>query len=147
MTTLREKEIIPSFLFLQTNKLLTTHKMNYKDLDAWKESKKLVVGIYKLTADFPNNEKYGITNQMRRAAVSVPSNIAEGNGRQYKKETIQFLYISKASLFELETQSIVAYELEMLSEEKLNRIVAQISLCIRLIVGLIKYYEKRDDLK
>jgi four helix bundle protein len=121
--------------------------MNYKDLDVWKESKKLVVGIYKLTADFPDNEKYGITNQMRRAAVSVPSNIAEGNGRQYKKETIQFLYISKASLFELETQSIVAYELEMLSEEKLNRIVAQISLCIRLIVGLIKYYEKRDDLK
>ncbi|MGK0364505.1 MAG: four helix bundle protein [Saprospiraceae bacterium] len=63
---------------------------------------------------------------MRRAAVSVASNIAEGNGRQYKKETIQFLYISKGSLLELETQSIIAYELKMLSEEKYNRTATQI---------------------
>lgn len=121
--------------------------MNYKELEAWKESKKLAVGIYKITVDFPDNEKYGITSQMRRAAVSVASNIAEGNGRQYKKETIQFLYISKGSLLELETQSIIACELNFLSKEKHNRIAAQISLCIKLIVGLIKYYEKRDDLK
>jgi len=121
--------------------------MNYKELEAWKESKKLAVGIYKITADFPSNEKYGITNQMRRAAVSVPSNIAEGNGRQYKKETIQFLYISKASLFELETQSLIACELKMLSKEKYDRIDAQVLLCIKLITGLIRYYEKRDDLK
>ena len=59
--------------------------MDYKELDAWKECRKLAAGIYKISANFNKDEKYGITNQLRRAVVSVPSNIAEGNGRQYKK--------------------------------------------------------------
>ena len=121
--------------------------MDYKQLEVWKESKKLSVGIYKVTADFNSTEKYGLTSQMRRAAVSVPSNIAEGNGRQYKKETLQFLHIARGSLFELETQIIIAHELGIIEEKVLNNVISQILKCIKLIQGLIKYYQNRSDLK
>ena len=76
---------------------------NHKDLEVWKKSMDLVSNIYKITESFPNKELYGLTNQIRRAAVSIPSNIAEGAARNSKKEFIQFLYIALGSLSELET--------------------------------------------
>jgi four helix bundle protein len=77
--------------------------MDHKDLDVWKRSMDLVVKVYQITKLFPDTEKYGLTSQMRRAAVSIPSNIAEGAARKGDKEFIQFLYISIGSLSELET--------------------------------------------
>ena len=87
---------------------------NHKDLEVWKKSMDLVSNIYKITESFPNKELYGLTNQIRRAAVSIPSNIAEGAARNSKKEFIQFLYIALGSLSELETQIIIANRLEYL---------------------------------
>jgi four helix bundle protein len=78
--------------------------MNHKDLDVWKKSMNLVVLIYDITSKFPSDERFGLTSQMRRAAVSIPSNIAEGAARKGDKEFIQFLMIALGSLSELETQ-------------------------------------------
>jgi len=77
--------------------------MVYTKLDVWLESRKLTNMLYTLSKQFPKEEIYGLANQMRRCAVSVPSNIAEGCGRQTSKETIYFLHIARGSLFELET--------------------------------------------
>ncbi|NOY23677.1 MAG: four helix bundle protein [Acidobacteria bacterium] len=85
--------------------------MTHKDLDVWKESIRFVKRIYQATSSFPKSELYGITNQMRRSAVSIPSNISEGAARGSTKEFIRFLYISLGSLSELETQLIVSKEL------------------------------------
>ena len=86
--------------------------MTHKDLEVWKEAIRFVKCVYEATSSFPRNERYGITDQMRRSAVSVPSNIAEGAARGTTKEFIRFLYISLGSLSELETQLIVSKELE-----------------------------------
>jgi four helix bundle protein len=88
----------------------------HKDLDVWKKSVDLVVELYKITASFPKEEIYGLTSQMRRAAVSIPSNIAEGAGRRGNKEFVQFLHISLGSLAELETQIIIAGRLQFIAE-------------------------------
>ena len=95
--------------------IVSTHK----DLDVWKEAIALVTAIYKLTADFPEAEKFGLISQMRRAAVSTPSNIAEGASRGTTKEYIYFLNISLGSLSELETQIIIAHNLEYISSTEI----------------------------
>lgn len=114
----------------------------HKDLNVWKNSIALVKDIYEVTKDFPKEEIYGLTSQIRRAAVSIPANIAEGSGRHYKKENIQFLYISQGSLSELETLLIISTELCYINaekyvyfENKMNEIRSQLS-------GLIKYNGK-----
>ena len=119
----------------------------YKELDVWKKARAFVKEIYVITKDFPNEEKYGLMSQMRRCAVSIPSNIAEGYGRQFKKETVQFLHISRGSLYELETQMYIAYDLSFISEEKLNKLLADLEECRRLLSGLINYFEKNISLK
>ena len=90
--------------------------MFHKDLEAWKESIKLVKLVYKLTNDFPNQELYGLTSQIRRAIISVPSNIAEGNARATAKETIRFIDIALGSLAELDTQLTIAQELNYIEK-------------------------------
>lgn len=90
--------------------------MVYTDLEVWIESRKLVSMIYSSTIDFPKEEVFGLTNQMRRSAVSIPSNIAEGSGRRATNDPLQFLYISRGSLFELETQIYLAKDLNYLNE-------------------------------
>lgn len=118
----------------------------HKDLNVWKNSIELVTSIYELTKNYPNNEQYGLISQMKRSAVSVPSNIAEGAGRNYKKEFIQFLFIAQGSLSELETQLIISVNLKYIEEssfellnKNMNEIRAQIS-------GLIKYLKKNDTI-
>lgn len=113
--------------------------MSHKKLDVWKESIKLTTEVYKLTQTFPDNELYGLTNQIRRSAVSIPSNIAEGCARQTSKETIQFLHISLGSVAELETQLIIATELNYTNN--LDELFNKLILVRKLIVGLIKYYK------
>lgn len=111
---------------------------SFTDLIAWKEGHKLVLMIYKSTDKFPKKEVYSLTNQMRRAAVSITSNIAEGFSRRGKKEKIQFYYLSKGSLTELQNQLIISKDIGYLSKEKFNTIAEQTVQASKLISGLIK---------
>ena len=111
----------------------------HKDLDSWKNALQLVTKIYKLTKEFPKEELYALTSQIRRSAISVPSNIAEGAARQYNKEFIQFLHIAQGSLSELETQLLISINLEYISENECNTIQSHINLLRAQLSGLIKY--------
>jgi four helix bundle protein len=91
--------------------------MKSQELKIWQKSMAIVLDIYRLTKSFPSEEKFGLVSQMRRAAVSVPSNIAEGNGRKSDKEFQQFLIIARGSLCELETQIIISKNLGFVSED------------------------------
>lgn len=84
---------------------------SFKDLDVWKLGIDFVIMIYELSKNFPSDERFGLTSQIRRAAVSIPSNIAEGQGRKSAKENVQFLHIAKGSLAEVETQLIICERL------------------------------------
>ncbi len=99
---------------------------SYRDLQAWKAAIGLVKEIYKVTGKFPATEIYGLTSQIRRAAVSVPSNIAEGQGRNSSKEFRQFLSIALGSLAELETQLIIAHEIDYLKSEELKLLLGNL---------------------
>ena len=115
---------------------------SYRELDVWKESRKLVSKVYLVTKNYPKEEVYGIINQLRRCSVSIPSNIAEGCGRRTSKETIHFLYISRGSLYELETQLFLSKDLNFISEDELNNLLIQIETCMKLLSGFINYYKK-----
>ncbi len=116
--------------------------MDYTKLDVWLESRKLTNMVYELTKRFLKNEVYGLTNQIRRCAVSIPSNIAEGCGRQTSKETIHFLHISRGSLYELETQCFLAFDQKYINENEFNSVFELIQSCKRLLNGFINYYKK-----
>ena len=116
--------------------------MKYTELDIWKETRKLVNDVYVLTKKFPKEEIYGITSQIRRCAVSVPSNIAEGIGRRTSKDTIQFLHISRGALYELETQLYLSSDQNYISKNDLSVVLSQIDRCLRLLNGFINYYNK-----
>lgn len=116
---------------------------SHKDLDVWKRSVELVTSIYTITKNYPQNEVYGLTNQIRRAAVSIPSNIAEGAARKNPKEFIQFLYIALGSLSELETQIIISYNLSYLQQIQFNLMEKELSEIRRMLLGLIKYFKSK----
>jgi len=111
---------------------------NYKDLDIWKRSIKLVEDIYRITKTFPKEELYGLTSQMRRAAVSIPSNIAEGFTRFHNKEYKQFLYIALGSCSELSTQIIIASRLKYFDNNKIEQLLNEIDEICRMTMNLIK---------
>ncbi len=115
----------------------------HKDLDVWKNSISFVTDIYSITKNFPKEEVYGITSQIRRSAVSIPSNIAEGAGRNHVKENIQFLYISLGSLSELETQLIISHNLGFIDNEILDDICTKMKLITSQISGLINYMKSK----
>ena len=108
----------------------------HEDLDVWKLSINLVVDIYTLTKSFPSEEKFGLTSQLRRAAVSVPSNIAEGAARKSDKENMQFLYFSLGSLAEIETQLLISNRLGFCDSEK---ILKQTKIVKSKLLNFIKY--------
>jgi four helix bundle protein len=116
--------------------------MEYNKLEVWIEARKLTNLIYDLSKVFPKEEIYGLTNQMRRCTVSIPSNIAEGCGRQTAKDTINFLHISKGSLYELETQCYVALDQKYIDENNFNIVFNQMQSCKKLLIGFINYYKK-----
>ncbi len=107
---------------------------NYHELKIWQESRELVKSVYTLTIDFPKEEIYGLTSQIRRAAVSIPSNIAEGTGRSSDKEFQRFLDYAIGSLFELETQIILANDLNFINTENFEIIQNEIKSLIRMII-------------
>ncbi len=111
----------------------------HRDLDAWKNAIALVTDVYKITKYFPSDEKYGLTSQIRRAAVSIPSNIAEGAGRNHDKEFIQFLYIALGSLSELETQMIISCNLDYIKQGILDECNEKTKIISNQINGLVRY--------
>ena len=115
----------------------------HKNLDAWKNSIDLIVQIYRVTKELPKEEKFGLIPQMRRAAVSIASNIAEGAVRNSRKEFIRFLNTAQASLSELDTQVIICKQLGYLSDDTLKLLEEQMERESRLISGLINYLRKK----
>jgi four helix bundle protein len=111
---------------------------SYRDLEVWKLSIDFVKKVYQVTHNFPASEKFGLINQIRRAAVSIPSNIAEGQGRNSTKEFKQFLAISLGSLAELETQLIIAKEIEYLTQNGLDALLSPLDRIRKMIKGLSK---------
>jgi len=114
---------------------------NHKDLEVWKESINLVKLIYEVTKKLPKDEIFGLTLQIKKSVISIPSNIAEGAARQSNKEFIQFLYIALGSLSELETQLIIANNLNFVNID--NSILELIEKIRKMIIGLIKYNKNK----
>jgi len=108
-------------------------------LDAWKSAIDLVVDIYKATEDFPKEERYGLTSQLRRAAVSVPANIAEGAGRYSNREFAHFLSNAQGSASEIETELIISRRLGYLNDKRYSDLIAPLDRIGRLITGLSKH--------
>jgi len=110
----------------------------YSDLEVWQASMDLAMRVYEITRKFPREETYGLTSQLRRAAVSVPSNIAEGKGRSSDKELVQFLNHSRGSLFEIETQVAIARRLSYIEAEPCETILRQTARVGQMLNGLIR---------
>ncbi|MCK4994632.1 MAG: four helix bundle protein [Candidatus Omnitrophica bacterium] len=115
---------------------------NYKDLEVWKRAINLVSLVYAITKGFPKEELFGLTNQMRRCAVSVPSNIAEGWMRQYRKEYIQFIHHSLGSCGELETQIIIAADLNYIDKDSRDTCLEELTVIIKMLRALLKGLRK-----
>lgn len=111
---------------------------SFTDLNAWREGHKLVLMVYSITKDFPKEELFGLANQMRRAAVSITSNIAEGFSRQSYKEKAQFYCTSQGSVTEVQNQLLIARDVKYISEVKFKEIADQTVVIHKLISGLIK---------
>jgi four helix bundle protein len=110
----------------------------HKDLDVWKDGISFVTKVYKMTSSFPKEEMYGITSQIRRTAISIPSNIAEGAARKTTNEFRQFLYIALSSAAELNTQLIISRNLEFLDKDNTDKLNSELDSLSRRIQGLIK---------
>ena len=116
---------------------------DYKDLLVWKKAMNLVLAVYNITKLLPKNEIYGISDQMRRAAVSIPSNIAEGYGRQTPKSYVQFLTIARGSTYELETQLLLCQKIHQISSETIKDIQNSISEIKKMLTALINRLHKQ----
>lgn len=116
---------------------------DYRDLVAWQKARAFAAVVYRISQTFPRTEMFGLTSQMRRAVVSVACNIAEGHGRRSTKDRLQFLVIARGSLFELETQLLIATDLEYVAPEVSEKLMKHASNVARLVNGLIRYYETR----
>ena len=116
---------------------------DHKELDVWKTGMDLVTEIYAVTLSFPKEELYGLASQMRRAAVSIPSNIAEGAARKTENEFVQFLYVALGSASELETQIIIAQRLHYLCSSE--SILTRLDSVKKLLNGLIRHYRNKRD--
>jgi len=110
----------------------------YRDLIVWQKAMALVTEIYKVTKSFPRREDYGLTSQIRRCAVSIPSNIAEGYGRHSRNEYVRFLQIALGSLYELQTQLEIAANLGYLKEDDFNRLYEMTREIERMLSSLIR---------
>ena len=110
----------------------------YRDLIAWQKAMELAVAIYRATSTFPKSEVYGLTQQIRRAAVSVPSNIAEGQGRLHRGDFVHHLSIARGSLLEVETYLVAVVRLGYLPPSKVDPVIAACEEVSRLLAGLLK---------
>lgn len=118
---------------------------NFKELKVWEKSYQLSLSIYKITSKYPDDEKFGLTSQIRRAAVSIPSNIAEGYGRRTRADYIKFLHIAYGSCCELETQMLISIDLNYMNNEKGIEIMDNIKEVERMLKSLITSLEKPSN--
>ena len=115
---------------------------NYKNIVAWQRTHKLTLAVYKLTKRFPDDERFGLTRQVRRAAYGAPANIAEGSGRDTTKDYLRFLYIALVSLKETEYFLLLAHDLGYLSDSDYEPITNQVNMAFGVLQGLIKSVKK-----
>lgn len=111
---------------------------SFKDLTVWGKSLQLVKSVYLLTRKFPESEKFGLTNQIRRAAVSIPANIAEGYGRNFTKERKQFVAMAKGSASELEAELLVAKELGFVNDNEFSSVQPLMTEVLKMLSGLLR---------
>ncbi len=117
---------------------------SYEDLAVWQRSVAPATRLYKVTAQFPSEEKFGLISQTRRAATSIPANIAEGSGRGSTREYIQFLLMARGSLMEVETHLIIAHNLEYVGSELLSQLRSETRELGRMLNGLINALRARQ---
>ena len=117
---------------------------SYRELEVWKEARKLVKIIYVLTEKLPDKEKYNLASQMQRAAISIVSNIAEGVGRNTKRDTAQFMFMARGSVYELETQLFLGVDLGYFNESEIQEAFQQIEKVRKLLSGFINYLQKNS---
>ncbi|WP_299441966.1 four helix bundle protein [uncultured Aquimarina sp.] len=104
----------------------------FKDLEIWKKSRVFCSSIYDITSRFPETEKFGLTNQLRRAAVSIPSNIAEGSSRQSNKDFARYLQITLGSAYEIETQLLISLDLKFINQTKLDTLLSDLESIVKM---------------
>ena len=119
--------------------------MKYTDLEVWQQARLLVRNVYSCSQSFPREEAFGLTSQLRRAAISIPSNIAEGCGRSTEKDSTHFFFIARGSLYELETQLYLAMDVGYITAEVLQEIQNQIETCKKLLNGFIRYFKNKAN--
>lgn len=119
--------------------------MDYRELEVWRRARRLVITIHNLSIQFPDSERFSLTQQINRAAISVPSNIAEGSGRFHSNDKIRFMYIARGSLFEMETQLYLALDLGYLTEETLTNVQEEITSVKKLLNGFINHLKKSTN--
>ena len=118
----------------------------YRNLIVWQKAMKLAVEVYGLTSKLPKEELYGLTNQLRRAAVSIPSNIAEGNGRGSSKESLRFLYIARGSKSEVETQLLLCVELNYLHSDDIENAMLLCTEISKMLNKLILKFKEQEKI-
>jgi four helix bundle protein len=116
---------------------------SFKELKVWQKAYQLCLEMYKVTGSFPTDEKFGLISQIRRAAISIPSNIAEGYGRKTIPDYVRCLYIAYGSTCELETQILLSEDLNYLNEDNQNILLEKINEVERMLMALIKSLEKK----
>ena len=117
----------------------------HKDLNVYNLAITLVIELYNMTKNFPKEELFGITSQIRRAAVSIPTNIAEGSARNHSKEFKQFLYIALGSASELDTLILIVYELGYITQDRYNFIILKLASISKMLQGLIKSIKSNNN--
>lgn len=116
---------------------------SYTELLVWQHSRLLVNTVYTLSKAFPKEELFGLTSQMRRCVVSVPSNIAEGCGRQHTRDALQFFYIARGSLYELETQLFLSLDQQYLTTDTFEKTLDALTQCKKLLNGFINHHKQK----
>ena len=123
----------------------TKSELTYQNLDVWKQARILSNSIYTLTKNFPKEEIYSLTSQIRRAVVGVVCNIAEGCGQNTPKNTLRFLSIAKGSLYEVESQLFIAFDQNYITQLQLDDVLSQVTTCKKLLNGFLKYFSKLEN--
>jgi len=138
----KSTNLIKAKFITYTNQPITRMK-SFKELNVYQDSITFVTKIYGLTSQFPKSELFGITNQISRSAVSIPSNIAEGSARNHPKEHIQFLYIALGSATELDAQLEISFRLKFITSEEYQTTSTSIESICRMLQGMIKFQKSK----